>query len=342
MACEILGGINGVERVWSLPGSNDPGHAVVSPFVSAHPMGLRQTLSLPLKKVVLRDRWGKLLMGHALDGYRILEIQAPGAQRTSVVEPLDPSLQLVRIRRDQGVVCQLSDGSEHVCTGVIFADGPFSRGRALMERPARGRADTAAVACWRFVRSDPLDMQAWEFRTAMGKSVELLPLPGGKLRVKLRFRTSQGARQLPAELGDLFSEFGPDLTALLEGMEGDAISYHDEEDPKEVAFSPLPGTMALGQAALGAPLLESFDWGCRLVRMQMERVVESLLAENWNPTAWEPSFQESLKPILASERYLRKCLHYDNALLRPIRDVALRLIPAGILIERVKGHLVGL
>lgn len=341
MACEVLAGITGVERVWSLPGP-EPGYAIASNLASAPPSGLRQIPSLPIKRVVLRDRWGKRLMGHALDNYRALELPRHGASRTSVVEPLDAGLQLVRVRRDEGVVCQMSDGSEHVCTGVIFADGARSRGRELMERPPRGRADAAGVACWSFLRSDPLDMQVWEFRTAMGKSVELLPLPAGKLRVKLRFRTSHGARQLPAELCDLFSEFGPDLAALLEGVDVSAISYCEEEDPLKVAFSPLPGTMALGQAALGVPLLESFDWALRLSRMQMERVVESLLADNWDPIAWEPAFQESLKPILDSERYLRKGLHYDNALLRPIRDVALRLIPAGILVDRVKGRLVGI
>lgn len=337
----MLAGITGVERVWSLPGP-EPGHAIASTIVAAHPTGLRQVSARHIKRVVLRDRWGKHLMGHPLDGYRTLELPRHGAFRTSIVEPLEVGLQLVRVRRDEGVVCQMSDGSELACTGIVFADGPRSRARELMERTAPARADGAGVACWSFVRTDPLDLDVWEFRTTIGKSVELLPLPGGKLRVKLRFRTSHGARQLPSELGDLFSEFGPDLSALLEGVEADSISYWTEESPAKIAFSPVPGTMALGQAALGAPLLESFDWALRLARLQMERVVESLLVENWDPTAWEPAFQDTLAPILESERYLRSALHYDNALLRPLRDVVLRLIPAGIVVERVKGRLVGI
>jgi hypothetical protein len=71
----------------------------------------------------------------------------------------------------------------------------------------------------------------------------------------------------------------------------------------------------------------------------MERVVESLLAERWEPEAFEPVFQETLRPLLRYERFLRGSLHYDNVFLRPLRDLALRLIPAGILVERVKGRL---
>jgi hypothetical protein len=157
--------------------------------------------------------------------------------------------------------------------------------------------------------------------------------------VKLRFRTTCGARQSAAQLKELFTEFGPDMEALLEGVEAESISYWEEEDPVKVAFSPLPGTLALGQAALGVPLLETFDWTCRLAKRQMERVVESVLAEHWDPTAWEPACQEALRLLLASERYLRGALHYDNALLRPLRDLALRLVPAGVIVERVKGRL---
>jgi hypothetical protein len=233
----------------------------------------------------------------------------------------------------------MSDGSELLCTGVLFADGPRSKARELMERTSRSRWDPLSVACWSFVRQDPLALKSWEFRTDLGKSVELLPLPEGLVRVKLRFRTPNGARLLPAELRDLFSEFGPDLAALLEDLPPDSISFWDDEEPPRVAFSPLPGTLAVGQAALGIPLLESFDWALRLAKHQLDRVVESLLAQHWDPSAWEPACQEALRPMMASERYLRGSLHYDNALLRPLRDLLMRVIPAGVLLERVKSRL---
>jgi hypothetical protein len=338
MACAVLGDITGVERVWNLP-AGGPSYAVVaSSFVSLSDW--RDLPTRPLERAVLRDNWGKLYMGHKLDGYRTVKLSAQGVPRSSVTEVLDPNLQLVRCRRGEGgLSCQMSDGSELVCTGVIFADGPRSRGRDLMERVARQKLDPRGVACWSFVRSDLLDLKSWEFRTALGKSVEQLPLPEGKVRVKLRFRTAFGARQSVAELKDLFSEFGADMEALFEGVEVADIGYWEEEEPAKVAFSPLPGTLALGEAALGVPLLGTFDWAGQLVKRQLERVVESVLAEHWDPTAWEPLCQEALKPLLDSERYLRGGLHYDNALIRPLRDLALRWLPAGVLVERVKGRL---
>lgn len=155
----------------------------------------------------------------------------------------------------------------------------------------------------------------------------------------MRFRAPNATSLAPSELSELFSEFGPDVEALLEGVGAGDIACWDEENPAKVAFSPLPGTFAVGQAALGSPVLESFDWALRLARSQMERVIESLLVENWEPEAWEPLCQEALRPLLASERYLRAALHYDNVFLRPLRDFALRWLPAGILVERVKGQL---
>lgn len=328
----------GVERVFSLPGAGSS-WAVISSRLGQTPAALREAPGRPIDRLVLRDRWGKQLMSQPLDGYQSLFLSSEARARGSNIEALEPGLELVRCRKSEGVVCQLSDGSELVCTGVLFADGPFSRGRDLMERVSRSHRDKQAVACWSFVRQDLLDLRSWEFRTALGKSVELLPLPGGRQRVKLRFRTPSGARQLPAQLRELFSEFGPEVESLLEGVEPDSISYWDEEEPARIAFCPLPGTLALGQAALGLPLLESFDWDLRLTRAQLERVVESLLAGHWDPPAFEPHCWEALRPLLASERYLRGSLHYDNALLRPLRDVMWRLLPSSLLASRLKERL---
>ena len=338
MACRVLSGIVGVEKVWSLPGGGG-GHAILSSGL-ANPSEWRALPSRALNRVVLRDRWGKHVVGHPLPGFEVLKLPPAPAASDLKVEHLDASLGLVRCRRGEGgVTCQLSDGSELIGTGVIFADGARSRGRELMERLSRQRVDPDGVACWSYVRPDLLDLQAWELRTALGKSVEQLPLPEGKVRVKLRFRTPYGAKQDAGELLSLFSDFGPDMESLLEGVDGQSITYWEEEEPAGVVFCPLPGTIALGEAALGVPLLSSFDWSMRLCKRQMERVVESLLADSWDPEAFEPAFQDTLRPLLASERFFRRALHYDNALLRPLRDLALKLVPSGILVERLKNRL---
>lgn len=339
MACEVLGGITGVERVWNLP-SSGTSYAVVSSALTPVPAwsGVK---SHPIERVTLRDRWGKLLLGHRLDEYASLSFPPVGAARAPQLQSLDPAVSLVRCRPEEGgVACQLSDGTELACTGVVFADGPRSVARTFLERALVARKeDRKAVVCWSFVRRDLLDLNAWEFRTALGKSVEQMPLPEGKVRVKLRFKTNVGARQTASQLRELFSEFGPDIEALLDGVADSEISHWIDEDPAQVSFCPLPGTLALGQAALGVPLLESFDWALKLGRRQMERVVESVVVDRWDPTAWEPAFVEAWLSLQASERYLRSSLHYDNALFRPLRDVALRLLPAGILTDRVKSRL---
>ncbi len=338
MACEVLGGIAGVERVWNLP---TPGTAytVVSSSMTPPP-SWREVKSRSLPRVTLRDRWGKLLLGHSLEGFASLAFPSVGVARTPLLQTLESSVSLVRCRPEEGgALCSLSDGTELACTGVVFADGPRSVARTLIDRSLARKDDRKAVVCWSFVRRDLLDLSAWEFRTALGKSVEQLPLPEGKVRVKLRFKTDVGARQTPAQLKELFSEFGPDIEALLEGVEEAEIEHWVEEDPSRVAFCPFPGTMALGQAALGTPILDTFDWAIRLSKRQMERVVESVVVDHWNPTAWEPTFQEAWKPLQTSERYFRLALHYDNALLRPLRDVALRLLPAGVVIDRVRRRL---
>lgn len=338
-ACHALLGVGGVEKVWQLPGRSSD-LAVLSPRSGELPVA-SPLPERPVPRVTLRDVWGKLLLGQALEGYRTV---CPGPQGWFPLpadrwQLLASGVSLVRCRREEsGVEVQLSDGSELVCQGVLFVDGPQSRGRQLMASLKAPRVDRHAVACWTWVRDDILGAQGWEFVTALGKSVEQLPLPNGQVRVKLRFRSSYQARQTGSELRRLFSEFGPLVEGLLDGLD-EAVFDCQVEQESPVTFSPLPGTLALGQAALGRPLLETFDWEQRLLAVQLQRVVESLLVDHWDPAAFEPVCQEALAPLLAAESAFRRGLHYDNALLRPWRDLVLRWMPAGWIMPRVKARL---
>lgn len=338
MACKALSGVTGVEQIWSLPTGGTP-YSVLSSLLTA-PLVSREFPTQNLERVLLRDRWGKRLLDYKLAGYQVVKLPGQGIPYGGLVCELEPGLELVRCRKEEGgLACYFSDGTELAVTGLIFADGYRSCGRTLMEKVAPVARDRRAVACWTFLHSNILSTSSWEFRTALGKSVELLPLPEDRLRVKLRFRAPVGARQTAAQLSDLFSEFGPDISALLEGVEDDEISAYSEESPSKIAFTPLPGTLALGPAAIGEPLLENFDWALRLSLRQLERVLESLVVGHWEPTAWEPASQQALEPLLRSERFFRDFLHYDNVLLRPLRDFALKLMPARTLEDRVQRRL---
>ncbi len=316
-----------------------PAFAILSSLI-IKPGLFREVEACSLERAILRDRWGRQVLSIPLDQYytlRTTDIQTNGHGKT---EELDPSLSLVRTKAtEEGVVCSFSDGSDLLADGVLYCDGASSQGRKMLARSNSTPADSRSVTSWSFERRDLLGPNAWEFRTALGKSVEQLPLPDGRVRVKLRFRSGYGARQSSEELRALFSEFGPDIDALLEGVALEEITVAEERSPTQIAFSPTPGTLALGEAALGLPLLGSFDWSPRMVRRQMERVVESVLTEHWDPTAFEPHSREVLQPILKAERYFRTALHYDNVLLRPFRDLLLRFTPESLLRERIKTRL---
>ncbi len=335
----MLSEISTVEKVWGLP-SPAPHYSVLTPII-IKPGLFREVETCPVTRAVLRDRWGRQILSFPLQEYFTLRTSEAQLVPGDKEESLDSQLSLIRTRNgEEGVICSLSDGSEIVCDGVLYCDGPSSQGRKMLVHSGAAPSDPSAVTCWSFVRRDLLRPNAWEFRTALGKSVEQLPLPDAMVRIKLRFRTTYGAHQTAAELRELFSEFGPDMEALLEGVEPEEISFVEERSPSQLAFSPTPGTLALGEAALGVPLLGTFDWSGRMVRRQMERVIESVLTENWDPTAFEPHCHDVSKPILKAERYFRGALHYDNVFLRPLRDLALRFTPESVLRDRVKSRLI--
>lgn len=328
-----------MEKVWGLP-SPAPSYSVLSQVIFK-PALFREVEKCPVPCALLRDRWGRQILSLPLEQYFTIRTADVHPTRNGKVEELGPQLSLVRTRTgDKGVECSFSDGSELVCDGVLYCDGPSSQGRKMLARSGSEATDSSPVTCWSFTRRDLLGPNAWEFRTAIGKSVEQLPLPNGKVRVKLRFRSSFGAHQTASELQELFSEFGPDMDALLEGVESDEITHWEERAPTQIAFSPTPGTLALGESAIGVPTLGTFNWAARVARRQLERVVESILVESWEPSAFEPHSREVLEPVLKAERYFRGALHYDNVFLRPLRDLVLRFTPESMLRDRVKSRLI--
>ncbi len=343
MALEFLQGFEGVEKIWHLPGGGGRiGVLAETPL----PRDWTAFPTETVNRALIRDRWGKTLIKFKLPNYRVMEIPEGCLSRNGKVETLSPGTELLRTRRTTGedgidqVSCEFSDGSELVGRGVILADGVRSKGRELMKSVSPLKPlDARANACWTFVRQDLLSLEAWEFRSAPGKSVEQLPLPNGRVRVKLRFRTSVGSRLGSAELRDLFSEFGADMAALFENVPDENISYLLEETPVQTEFSPIPGSVALGQAGLGTPLLECFDWSSQMVKSQLERIAESLLHDLWDPEAWEPEFRDAQKRILRGERFLRGALHYENPLLRPLRDTVIRWLPTSLMASKVQERL---
>lgn len=335
----MLSEVSTIEKVWGLP-SPAPIYSILSPVI-LKPALFREVKTCSIPRALVRDRWGRQILSLPLEQYSTVRTAEVHPSRSDKVKELDPQLSLLRTKLEEsGVACSFSDGSELVCDGVIYCDGPASVGRKMLVPSRSEVSDPDTVTCWSFVRRDLLSPNGWEFRTALGKSVEQLPLPEGQVRVKLRFRSKFGARQTAAQLRDLFSEFGPDMEALLEGVEADEIVLSEERSPSQITFCPSPGAVALGEAAIGTPILGTFNWAARAARRQLERVVESILAENWEPSAYEPHAREVLEPILKSERYFRRALQYDNVLLRPLRDLLLRLTPESFVRERVRSRLV--
>lgn len=335
----MLSEVSTVEKVWGLP-TPAPVYSILSPVI-LKPALFREIKTCSVPRALLRDRWGRQILSLPLEQYSTVRTAEVHPSRSDKVEELDPLLFLVRTKvEDSGVACSFSDGSELICDGVLYCDGPASIGRKMLVPSKAQAGDPHTVTCWSFVRRDLLSPNCWEFRTALGKSVEQLPLPEGQVRVKLRFRSKFGARQTAAQLRDLFSEFGPDMEALLEGVEAEEIVHSQECSPSQIAFCPSPGAIALGEAAIGSPILGTFNWAARVARRQLERVVESILVENWEPSAFEPHCLEVLDPVLKSERYFRRTLQYDNVILRPLRDLLLRITPESLVRDRVKSRLI--
>lgn len=336
-----LSKLPGIDELWSYPchRKGQPEYAITSARISKL-AGLEPLPKIDINKVRLRDRWGKELISYSLSDFQVSSL-APSKFLELAPTPhqIDPSLELVRCTQSpKDTICLFSNGSELAVSGLIFADGASSYSGRLAKEQTKPSHYPNGIACWSFTRTDLLDLSSWEIRTALGKTVEQLPIAPGRVCVKLRFKTSVAPRQSVAELSDLFSEFGSDMEAIFEGIKDADIERLIEYSSKPV-FSPLPGTLSLGSAAFESPSLESFDWPLRLCSGQIARITEGLSSGSWEPKAWATDFSALAKPLLVNQERLRAFLHYDNALLRPLRDALAKLFLSSVLKNMVKQEL---
>lgn len=324
-----------VEHIFHLPTDSGGGYSVFSKRAPC-PEGLCKE-SRTLERCTVRDRWGKKVFSLKLDGFAV--------HRVNLEAPVDPKLEglaqgveLSRTRACEGTLeIGLSDGTDLLCDGVMFADGPKSRGLVLAKQRDL-QVDRSAVGCWSFERDDLLSLNDWEYRWAVGKTVEQLPLPGGRVRVGLRFRSKHGSKLTPEELKDLFAEFGADMEALFEDVTADQIEYREERAaPSE--FQPLAGCLALGEAAVGVRNLDGFDWRQRLVEGQLKAVLKQCEQGTWKAKELATQSQQIAEPLLGSEAFFRGGMHYDNVLLRPIRDLILSFLPDAFTTGKLKARL---
>lgn len=324
-----------VEQLFHLAGESGPCYTIFSK--RARPPGGLSCSHKELKKFLIRDRWGKKVSSLSLKGFAVhrLDLEPP---KDSKLEVLPPKLEVERTRACEGTLeVGLSDGSDLLCDGVLFADGPRSRALVLAkDRPSPD--DQAEVGCWSFIRQDLLDLKDWEVRWAAGKSVEQLPLPEGKVRVSLRFRSKHGSRLDPTELKNLFSEFGSDMEALFEDVEAEQIEYRQEGRPTP-AFQPVPDCLALGEAGLGCRLLDAFDWRQELLRVQLEAVKQQVESGSWSSAEAVKKSEERAAELLEAELFFRSTVHYDNLFLRPLRDFLFGLIPDAFAASKLRARL---
>ncbi len=289
-------------------------------------------------KARLVDIWGKSVLTlklPAISVYRSSRFSPPDS-----VKSLAQGLRVSRTAKsDRGILVTLSDGSELLCQGVVFADGLESQAKRLWDKPARLKRDPGTVKVWSFVTADLIDTKVWEFRWAPAKSVELVPLPDSELLVKLRFKSPHGGDLTVSELEALFSEFGSDMTALFENLGQESVASHEEKTLAESVFSPAAGCLALGRAAWATNPMLTLGWLGRLVDRQLNILADQLRVQSLNPESFEAQCRECLEEFSECEQFVRKQLHNDSALLRPIRNLILSLVPNSILVGKLKGRL---
>lgn len=286
------------------------------------------------KKATLSDVWGKKILSFSLPP--LFEFKA----LSESFETLPSGLEINRTQRgESGVTVTFSDGSDQICQGVLFCDGPNSDCRKFWDKPVPAKSDGDTVQRWTFLAKNLLNVDRWDFRWATAKSVELVPLSEERLYVKLRFKSRHGSNLSTAELADLFSEFGSDMTALFENVTDSDISQTEETAQTRAVHRPAPGCFALGRAAWsGTPFL-TFDWLGRFVEKELDLVAEQLRTGTFQEEALEAQARELQSELSESELYFRRWLHSDNTLLNPIRNLLLSLLPNAFLSARVRKHL---
>ena len=286
------------------------------------------------KKVWLTDIWGK----------RILSFKAPPLNHFEPpdleIASMPRGLMVSRTQRNEtGVVATLSDGSDVLCQVVLFCDGPDSSCRTFWDKPVASTKDPNTIQRWSFVTQDLLGLKRWDFRWATAKSVELVPLPQGRLRVRLRFKSRHGVKLSVPELTDLFSEFGSDMTALFENVTDEEIGQCEETSSGGVVHRPAQGCLALGRAAWSHSPFLTFDWLSAYVEKELNVLVEQLRTGTVQEESFEAQVKESLKDFHQTELFFRRQLHSDNTLLNPLRNLLLTLLPNALLAQQVKKRL---
>lgn len=296
-----------------------------------------KTEGLILKQATLRDQWGKTILSLALPDYLVWEqSQDPLALSHNKVESLAQGLSIARIQDSDGRrAVSFSDGTEILCDALLFADGTRSFARGLLPAGKAKSTDKNMVNCWSVIRNDLLGCQGLEYRWALGKSIELLPLANGRVRITFRFRSTFGGALDREELSVLFSDFGSDVAAMLEGIQADQITHSVESKPFHPAFVPSPHSFALGLAGLGTTVLQGFDWKHRFVERQLNLLVEQISAGKLSLDSLDQQSLEYWRELRQAEKFWSGALHSDWPLLRKLRDLALKLIPKSFLRRKV-------
>lgn len=289
------------------------------------------------KAAFLLDIWGKKVLSLALPPLQQFE---PPKAPPKNVEVLAEGLEINRtVRGEHGLTVSLTDGTDLVCQGVLYCDGPESGCRKFWDKPVPPNQDVYTVQCWEFSTENLLSIARWEFRWAIAKSVELVPLSQDRLRVRLRFKSRHGSALSTSELQDLFSEFGSDMTALFEGLESDQIQRREETGTSRAVHLPAPGCLALGRAAWSTSGFLTFDWLARFVSKQLHILEEQLRAGPLNEPSFEAQSQLMLEELSEAEHYCRRHLHSDNTMLIPLRNLLLTLLPNPLLANQIKKRL---
>ena len=287
----------------------------------------------------LADVWGKTLVSLKLPSFSLFDARRP-PKAGGEVSPLPEGVQVKRTSpSESGVLVTLSDGTELACSGVLFADGSDSQGKLFWTHPSVVESDKQTVRCWLFEADNLLEVKDWEFRWAAGKSVELFPASEGKLLVKLRFKSPFGGDLSVAELRELYSEFGSDMTALFENLETEKLHAHEERSVENPVFVPAAGCLALGRAAWNPDMFLCWGWLARFVDAQLEVILEQLLKGSLSCQSFEAQSKELLAPMAVAEQFVRRQLHLDNPFLRAFRGVLMALLPNSVMAGGLRSRL---
>ncbi len=343
-AMVALSEVSEVERIFHLRPSDAvsvPPEVLIAPRVVA-PLSLlgQGRGTVEVSKCVVRDRWGKQVLQLDLPALEARDFSSQLRAEAKKIQTLPEGVDLARTSVvDDGLELGLSDGSEVVCALAIFADGQNSRCRAFVGPPEHPAGDPATVGCWTFRRSDLLNLRQWDYRWSLGKTVEQVPLPNDQVRVKFRFRSPYGARLKISDLKSTFSEFGSDMEALFDNVSEEQIEFTYERDPELLTFFPARRCFALGRSAWGSGILETFDWEMDFVGRQLKILTEALGRETWDEARVAEQCQKEWERSSKAERFLRSALHYDNVLLRPLRDLLVTAIPNNLLSKHLRPRL---